>query len=147
MDYLMLVSRFEPLQDGFEQKLKLREVRGRLFEKQTADSLEKLLLDAKRDGIEPAVISGYRAADYQQMLWEREISKEMAKKELINRGWMFNTSYNSFFKLKKEKEKNKEYIEGDFDFFDHEKEWKIKETLNFKFMLKLRQKLMFIKKF
>ena len=44
------------------------------------------------------------------------ISKEMAKKELINRGWMFNTSYNSFFKLKKEKEKNKEYIEGDFDF-------------------------------
>ena len=64
------------------------------------------------------------------------ISKEMAKKELINRGWMFNTSYNSFFKLKKEKEKNKEYIEGDFDFFDHEKEWKIKETLNFKFMLK-----------
>lgn len=78
MDYLMLVSRFEPLQDGFEQKLKLREVRGRLFEKQTADSLEKLLLDAKRDGIEPAVISGYRTADYQQMLWEREISKEMA---------------------------------------------------------------------
>ena len=64
------------------------------------------------------------------------ISKEMAKKELINRGWMFNTSYNSFFKLKKEKEKNKEYIEGDFDFFDHEKEWKIKETLNFKFMTK-----------
>ena len=65
------------------------------------------------------------------------ISKEMAKKELINRGWMFNTSYNSFFKLKGEpKEKNKDYIEGDFDFFDHEKEWKIKETLNFKFMSK-----------
>ena len=65
------------------------------------------------------------------------IPKEMAKKELIKRGWMFNTSYNSFFKLKREpKEKTEEYIEGDFDFFDHEKEWKIKETLNFKFMLK-----------
>ena len=64
------------------------------------------------------------------------ISKEMAKKELIKRGWMFNTNYNSFFKLKgKPKENNKEYIEGDFDFFDHEKEWKIKEALNFKFML------------
>ena len=65
------------------------------------------------------------------------ISKEMAKKELISRGWMFNTSYKSFFKLKREpKDKNNDYIEGDFDYFDHEKEWKIKETLNFKFMLK-----------
>ena len=42
MDYLMLVSKFEPLQEDFEQKLKLREVRGKLFEKQTADALEKL---------------------------------------------------------------------------------------------------------
>ena len=65
------------------------------------------------------------------------ISKEMAKKELTNRGWSFNTSYKSFFKLKREpKEKNNDYIEGDFDYFDHEKEWKIKETLNFKFMSK-----------
>ena len=65
------------------------------------------------------------------------ISKEMAKKELISRGWMYNTAYKSFFKLKREpKEKNKDYIEGDFDFFDHEKEWKIKEILDFKFKLK-----------
>ena len=64
------------------------------------------------------------------------ISKEMAKKELINRGWMYNSNYKSFFKLKREpKENNKDYIEGDFDFFDHEKEWKIKEILDFKFML------------
>ena len=66
-----------------------------------------------------------------------EKSKEMAKKELINRGWMFNSEYKSFFKLKGEpKEKNKDFIEGDFDLFDHEKEWKIKEVLNFKFLLK-----------
>ena len=65
------------------------------------------------------------------------ISKEMAKKELISRGWMYNTAYKSFFKLKREpKEKNKDYIEGDFDFFDHEIEWKIKEILDFKFKLK-----------
>ena len=64
------------------------------------------------------------------------ISREMAKKELIERGWMFNTNYNSFFKLKgKPKENNKEYIEGDFDFFDHEKEWKMQEIKNFRFML------------
>ena len=63
------------------------------------------------------------------------ITKEMAKKELIKRSWMFNTKYKSFFKLKgKAKEENKEYIEGDFDYFDHEKEWKIKEALDFKFM-------------
>ena len=63
------------------------------------------------------------------------ITKEMAKKELIKRSWMFNTKYKSFFKLKgKAKEENKDYIEGDFDYFDHEKEWKIKEALDFKFM-------------
>ena len=64
------------------------------------------------------------------------ITKEMAKKELIKRSWMFNTKYKSFFKLKGEpKEKNKDFIEGDFDLFDHEKEWKIKEQKNFKFTL------------
>ena len=78
MDYLMLVSRFEPLPQGFEQKLRLREIRGTLFEIQTADALERLLCDAQKDNIELDVISGYRSADYQQMLWEREISKEIA---------------------------------------------------------------------
>ena len=77
MDYLMLVSKFEPLQEGFDQKLKLREVKGKLFETQTADALERLLCDALKDEIELEVVSGYRSADYQQMLWEREISKEM----------------------------------------------------------------------
>ena len=78
MDYLMLVSRCEPLPQGFEQKLRLREIRGKLFEIQTADALERLLCDAQKDNIELDVISGYRSADYQQMLWEREISKEIA---------------------------------------------------------------------
>ncbi|MBQ2581404.1 MAG: M15 family metallopeptidase [Ruminococcus sp.] len=78
MDYLMLVSRFEPLPQGFEQKLRLREIRGKLFEIQTADALERLLFDAQNENIELDVISGYRSADYQQMLWEREISKEIA---------------------------------------------------------------------
>ena len=64
------------------------------------------------------------------------ISKEMAKKELIKRGWMFNTNYKSFFKLKREpKEQNEDYIEGDFDVFDHEKDWKMQEIKNFRFML------------
>ena len=66
-----------------------------------------------------------------------ERAKELAKKELINRGWMYHTEFKSFFKLRGEpKDKNKDYIEGDFDCFDHEQEWKIKEIPNFKFMLK-----------
>ena len=50
---------------------------------------------------------------------------------------MYNHGYQSFFKLRGEpKEHTQEYIEGDFDLFDHEKEWKIKPLDNFKFMLK-----------
>ena len=62
-------------------------------------------------------------------------AKEMARKEIIERGWMFNHEYKTFFKLKGEpKNSNDEYIEGDFDLFDHEKEWKIKPINNFKFV-------------
>ena len=65
------------------------------------------------------------------------VAKEMARKEIIERGWMFNSKYKSFFKLKGEpKASTEEYIEGDFDLFDHEKEWKIKPLNNFKFIFK-----------
>ena len=63
------------------------------------------------------------------------VAKEMARKEIIERGWMFNYEYKTFFKLKGEpKSSTDEYIEGDFDLFDHEKEWKIKPINNFKFV-------------
>ena len=65
------------------------------------------------------------------------VAKEMARKEIIKRGWMFNTDNKTFYKLKGEpKTSNEDYIEGDFDFFEHEKEWKIKSINNFKFLLK-----------
>ena len=65
------------------------------------------------------------------------VVKEMARKEIINRGWMYNYGYTTFFKLRGEPtDRTQEYIEGDFEFFDHEKEWKIKPICNFKFMLK-----------
>ena len=65
------------------------------------------------------------------------VVKEMARKEIIARGWMFNNSYKTFFKLRGEpKVRNQEYIVGDFDLFDHEKEWKIKPINDFKFELK-----------
>lgn len=77
MDYLMIVNRFEPLPDGFEKSLTLVSFKGNKFERQTAQSLERMLIAAEKDGQLIEVISGYRDADYQQMLWEKEISKEM----------------------------------------------------------------------
>ena len=63
-------------------------------------------------------------------------SKEMARKEIIKRGWIFNLENKAFYKIKGEPKTSKEdYIEGDFDFFD-EKEWKIKSKENFKIVLK-----------
>lgn len=78
MDYLMLVNKFEPIPDGYEYRLRLKEVRGKLFERQTAAALSELLNSAQNDGQQLQVVSGYRSSEYQQMLWEKEISKEMA---------------------------------------------------------------------
>lgn len=78
MDYLIIVSRFEPLAEGFENMIRFRSIRGKLFEYQTADALERLLAQAESDRCELELISGYRSADYQQLLWEKELSKEMA---------------------------------------------------------------------
>ena len=65
------------------------------------------------------------------------VAKEMARKEIIRRGWMFNSEYKSFFKLKGEpKISNKDCIKGDFDLFDHEKEWKILPLTDFEFKFK-----------
>ncbi|EXM37732.1 MAG: M15 family metallopeptidase [Ruminococcus sp.] len=79
MDYLILVNRFEPIPAGWSDTLKLREAGGKLFEEQTAVQLEKMLGEALAYGIEIAVISGYRSEDYQQMLWEKEISRNMGR--------------------------------------------------------------------
>lgn len=63
------------------------------------------------------------------------VVKEMARKEIIRRGWMYNSK--NFVKLKGvPKISNQEYIEGDFEIFDHEKEWKIKTLNDYKFVLK-----------
>ena len=68
---------------------------------------------------------------------QNDVAKEMARKEILKRGWMFNSSYKTFFKLKGEpKVSNKDVIIGNFDLFDHEKEWKIKPLGEFEFKLK-----------
>ncbi|WP_294470176.1 M15 family metallopeptidase [uncultured Ruminococcus sp.] len=79
MNYLILVNKFEPLPAGFADSIKLKEVCGRFFESQTAECLEQMLSAASSDGIGIGVLSGYRSEDYQQMLWEKEVSREMGK--------------------------------------------------------------------
>ena len=65
------------------------------------------------------------------------VVKEMARKEIIKRGWILNPGYKIFYKIKGEpKERTEDYIIGDFDLFDHEKDWKIMSLSNFKLKLK-----------
>ena len=65
------------------------------------------------------------------------VFKEMARKEILNRGWLWNPGFKVFYKIKGEpKERNEDYILGDFDLFDHEKEWRILNLENFKLRLK-----------
>ena len=65
------------------------------------------------------------------------VVKEMARKEIIKRGWLLNPGYNIFYKIKGEpQERTEDYIIGDFDLFDNEKEWKIMSLTNFKLKLK-----------
>ncbi len=79
MDALILVNKFEPLPACYADSLILTEAGGKFMEKQAAEQLERLLKAAQADGIFISVISGYRSDDYQQMLWEKEISLEMGR--------------------------------------------------------------------
>lgn len=77
MDYLMLADKFNTVSPEFADSLTFYEVQGVLLERQTGEQLNKLLTAAECDGVRIKVISGYRSPDYQQLLWERSISKEM----------------------------------------------------------------------
>lgn len=77
MDYLMLVDKFNPIDMGFYDRVELTEVNGKFMESQAGNRLRLLLKKAEADGIKLKIISAYRSFEYQQMLWEREVSHEM----------------------------------------------------------------------
>ena len=77
MDYLMLVDKFNPIDVGFCNSVELTEVEGKLVESQAGSRLRLMLKTAEQDGIYLKIISAYRSFEYQQMLWEREVSREM----------------------------------------------------------------------
>ncbi len=77
MDYLVLVDKFNPVDIKLYNSLELTEVQGKLVEVQAGRQLRMLLSRAQEEGIRLKIISAYRSFDYQQMLWEREVSREM----------------------------------------------------------------------
>lgn len=77
MDYLMLIDKFNPVPAKVTENLELISIRGYLMESQAGKQLEKMLTAAENDDIKINIISAFRSNDYQQMLWEREISLEM----------------------------------------------------------------------
>lgn len=79
IDYLILVDKFNPLPDDYTKQILFEEVSGKLFEREAAEHLKKLLGSARNDEVYLKIISGYRTAEYQQMLWENEIRMLMAQ--------------------------------------------------------------------
>lgn len=79
MDYLMLIDKFTPLPENYEDTLRLEEIDGKYLEKQTCMQCGQMLAAARRDGVIIKLLSGYRSIEYQQALWESSISKLMGQ--------------------------------------------------------------------
>ena len=63
-------------------------------------------------------------------------AREMAFKQLLEKGWMFHKEYSTFFQLiGMPKNRNEELIEGKFKYFDHEQDWMSRQKKEFKFDL------------
>lgn len=77
MDYLMLIDRFTPLAEDFENTIVLEDAGGKLLEKQAAGQCRLMLSAAKADGVNIKLLSGYRSREYQQTLWHKSISALM----------------------------------------------------------------------
>ena len=68
-------------------------------------------------------------------------AREMAFRQLEERGWMFHKEYSTFFQLVgAPKNRTEELIEGKFGYFDHESEWTIRNMKEFRFDLSNHEK-------
>jgi CCR4-NOT transcriptional regulation complex NOT5 subunit len=72
---------------------------------------------------------------------QEPITREMASRQLQERGWMFHQEYSTFFQLVgTPKNRTEELIEGKFKFIDHESDWSIRIKKEFKFDLNFLEK-------
>lgn len=89
MDYLMLVDKLTPLPENFEEKLVLNKIQGLLLEHQACQQCQRMIEQALCDGVAIKVLSAFRTRDYQQILWENNISK------LIGEGLKYEDAVNA----------------------------------------------------
>lgn len=75
---LMLVNEKNTLPDGYSPKLKKLK-NGLEFDERAIEYLNEMLDDAKLQGLSPVVCSGYRSIEYQQKLFNNQVSKQMSK--------------------------------------------------------------------
>ena len=73
---LVLVNEDHPLQDNY--KPELQDIgNGEYFDARAADSLLKMLSDAKAEGLSPLVCSAYRDAEFQTELYNSQVEAQM----------------------------------------------------------------------
>lgn len=77
MDYLMLVDSFNAVPDNMDTEF--GELQGKLIEKQACEQCRLMLEKAKEDNVHIKIISGYRTAEYQQMLWNISVKEAVCQ--------------------------------------------------------------------
>lgn len=75
MNYLMLIDRFSPIPEDFDDWIILDRIQGKFLEKQAKIKCQELLDAAKNDGVDIKILSAYRTIGYQQTLWDESVSK------------------------------------------------------------------------
>jgi D-alanyl-D-alanine carboxypeptidase len=81
---LFPVSRTRPLPDGFVPPDLVNDFHHYL-RALIADDLRAMFQAAERDGAYPQVVSGYRSADYQALVFERAVQRQLAQNESLSR--------------------------------------------------------------
>lgn len=71
MDYLMTVDSVSPVPAGY--KPRLSETSGVFLEEVTAEACRKMLNSAEKSGVMIKLLSGYRSAEYQKILWDKSV--------------------------------------------------------------------------
>lgn len=76
---LMLVNAEHPMPASYVPELVKIDSNGHEFDKRAADSLKKMLADAKSAGLSPIVCSSYRSVEKQTRLFNDELVKQQSK--------------------------------------------------------------------
>jgi len=77
---LVLVNFKNPIPDGYLDDLELVDIEnGHRLEKVAAENLERMLKDAREEGISPVIVSSFRTNKKQETLYQNQIKKQMKK--------------------------------------------------------------------